>query len=112
MKMILEYPHGPVFLQGRWKDIRFKAWHGKRSNDISLTAQAARRLACALLLEAEKLEASTFHGLAALPNTLARSVDRAIDAVVRFHRVDVRLRKRKWDRESRKYIRQLSQKEK
>src|SRR6266576_909232 len=63
MKKILDYPNGPVSLEGRWKDIKFKAWRGTRSKDISLTAQAARRLALALLLEAEKLEAKIVHGV-------------------------------------------------
>ena len=34
MKKILDYPNGPVFLEGRWKDIKFKAWRGTRSKDI------------------------------------------------------------------------------
>src|SRR5712692_5035550 len=103
MKMILDYPSGPVFVQGRWSDIRVKVWHGKRSKDLALTAQAARRLAFVLLLEAEKLEASEFHGPGA-PKTLVHSIDRAIDAVARFHFVDAKLRKRKKDRAGRQYI--------
>jgi len=102
MRMILDYPNGPVYLEGRWKDIKFKAWRGTRSKDISLTAQAARRLALALLLEAEKLEASMVHGTT---RRLASSIDRAIDAVVRLHRADAKLRKKKDDREGRAYIR-------
>ena len=104
MKKILDYPNGPVSLEGRWKDIKFKAWRGTRSKDISLTAQAARRLALALLLEAEKLEAKMVLGEGTTRKP-AGSIDRAIDAVVRFHLADAKLRKRKEDREGRALIR-------
>ena len=110
MKKILDYPNGPVYLEGRWGDIRLKVWHGKRSKDLELTAQAARRLALVLLLEAEKLEASQAHGLGA-PKTLSHSIDRAIDAVARFHLADAKLRKRRKDREGREYIRRLERQE-
>src|SRR5207248_10314871 len=104
MRMILDYPNGPVSLEGRWKDIRFKAWRGTRSKDISLTAQAARRLALALLLEAEKLEAKMVLGEGTTRKP-AGSIDRAIDAVVRFHRADAKVRKRKDEREGRAFMR-------
>jgi hypothetical protein len=106
MKKILDYPNGPVFVEDRWSDIRVKVWHGKRSNDLHLTAQAARRLAFVLLLEAEKLEASKVHGLV-LPKTLARSIERAIDAVARFHLADAKLRNRMEDREGQQLIRRM-----
>src|SRR5882724_7444652 len=106
MKKILDYPNGPVYLEGRWGDIRLKVWHGRRSKDLELTPQAARRLALALLLEAERLEASEFHKPRA-PETLVRFIDRAIDAVTRFHLADAKLRQRRKDREGREFIRRL-----
>jgi hypothetical protein len=43
MKKILDYPNGPVFVEDRWSDIRVKVWHGKRSNDLHLTATRERQ---------------------------------------------------------------------
>ena len=94
MKKILDYPDGPVFIQGRLSDIRLKLWHGKRAKYVNLTARAARRLACALLLEAEKLEVSTEHKYQT-PKTLKNSIDRAVDALVRIHIADEKLRIRR-----------------
>jgi len=111
MKKILDYPSGPVFVQGQWSTVRVKLWHGKRSKNADLTAQAARRFALTLLLEAEKLEASAYHGLRA-PKTLARSIDRAVDALARFDRSDVKLRKRAKNRADREYFRDRERKAK
>ena len=102
MKKILDYPNGPVFIEGRGGDILVKVWYGTRSSDLKLTTQAARRLALALLLEAEKLEAKMVLGEGTTRKP-AGSIDRAIDAVVRFHRADAKLRRRKKDREDRAF---------
>ena len=45
-------------------------------------------------IEAEKLEAKMVHG-EGTTRKLASSIDRAIDIVVRFHRADAKLRKKK-----------------
>jgi hypothetical protein len=104
--MLLWY--GPVSIQGRYGDIRVKVWHGKRSKDLELSAQAARRLAFVLLLEAEKLEAAKFHanGLYT-PKTIERPIDRAIDSMVRLQKADEKLRDRDRKRKDREYFRRL-----
>ena len=101
MKKILDYPNGPVFVEGHAGDILVKVWYGTRSSDLHLTARAARRLALALLLEAERVEASEFHRI--VPPKLSRPIELAIDAVVRFHVADEKLRRRKKDRADRAF---------
>lgn len=101
MTMIVEEPGDPVFLGGNYL-IRLKIGRGKRGRIAKLSARTARRLACALLLEAEKREAmECSHRTKGLVSTL----DRAVAAVSKFHSSDEKLRRRKKDREFSKWLR-------
>lgn len=101
MTMIMEDPADPVFLGGS-SLIRLKIGRGRRGRIASLSARTARRLACALLLEAEKRETQECsHRTDGLVSTL----DRAVAAVSKFQSRDERLRRRKKDRDFTKWLR-------
>ena len=101
MTMIMDDPGDPVFLGGNYL-IRIKIGRGTRGRIAKLSPRTARRLACALLLEAEKRETmECSHRTKGLVNAL----DSAVAAVSRFHSKDEKLRRRKRDRDFSKELR-------
>jgi hypothetical protein len=89
MKLIvgLEFPvrrhSGPVFVGGTWSvQLAIGRRQGRRYADLS--PRAARRLACTLLLQAEKVEMLE-NRMYTFPKKLGKTIDRAVDAVIRFH---------------------------
>jgi hypothetical protein len=83
---------GPVFIGGTWT-VRLKVVRGQGSRDVYLDARAARRLACASLLQAEKVEMLSHRGYA-FPKGIVSNMDRATNAVVSLHLREQAFRKK------------------
>jgi hypothetical protein len=93
---------GPVFVGGTWT-VRLKVGRSQGSRYAYLDPRAARRLACALLLQAEKVEMmkDLDYGF---PKALSNTIDRAVDAVSRFHLKEEAFRKKTDDRKFQKSL--------
>jgi hypothetical protein len=101
LAMIMEGPGDPVFWGGNYL-FRVEIGRGTRGGIAKLSPRKARRLACALLFEAEKGETmECSHRMKRLANTL----DRAVPAVSRFHSKDETLQSRKRHRDFSKELR-------
>jgi hypothetical protein len=100
MTLIMEEPSDPVFLDSS-VSIRLKIGRGKRARITRLSPHTARRLACALLLEAEKRETMD---CPYKTRKLVSTVDKAVAAVARFHSSDEKLRRQMKDRSFSKWL--------
>lgn len=110
MKQIIPFGYngprisGPVFLGGEWV-VQLKVGRKQASRDAYLDPRAARRLACALLLQAEKVEMRTDRNYR-FPVRLDNILDKAVDSVARFHLAERDVRKKSDKRTFRKYLKQ------
>ena len=101
MKMIigLEYlgprHSGPLFMGGT-STVKLKLGQRQGARYADLSAQAARRLACVLLLQAEKVEMLGSHKFT---KKLDNSINAAMDAVIRFHSAERKFQRRMRDRQ-------------